>query len=216
MNTLADSPDTTLMRKAYARWAPIYDFVYDGLTASARQTAVEAALACGNNILEAGVGTGLSLGDYPATAKVTGFDLSEHMLKRAASKVRKHKLDHVQMLTVMDACNLGFPDASFDAVVAQFVITLVPQPERALDEFLRVLRPGGEIILANHFGAADGPIARCEEAIAPAMAKLGWSSAFKTSRVEAWAEQRGNVAVIDVRPAFPLGFFKVARLRKIA
>lgn len=213
---MADSPDTTLMRKAYARWAPIYDFVYDGLTASARQSAVTAAIACGTNILEAGVGTGLSLGDYPANSKVTGFDLSEHMLRRAAAKVKKHKLGHVRLLTVMDACNLGFPNASFDAVVAQFVITLVPDPERALDEFLRVLRPGGEIILANHFGAADGPIARYEEAISPIARKLGWSSAFKTRFIEEWAEQRPNVTLVEVRPAFPLGFFKVARLRKIA
>lgn len=216
MNTLADSPDTTLMRKAYARWAPIYDFVYDGLTASARQSAVAAAIACGTNILEAGVGTGLSLGDYPANSNITGFDLSEHMLKRATTKVKKYKLNHVRMLTVMDACNLGFPDASFDAVVAQFMITLVPHPERALDEFFRVLRPGGEIILANHFGAADGPVARCEEAISPVVQKLGWSSAFKTRCIEDWAKTQHNASLIEVRPAFPLGFFKVARLRKTA
>ncbi|MBB3807951.1 class I SAM-dependent methyltransferase [Pseudochelatococcus contaminans] len=216
MSTIADGPDTSLMRKAYARWAPIYDLVYDGLTASARKDAVEAALACGNNILEAGVGTGLSLGDYPKSAHVIGFDISEHMLRRAAGKVEKQKLDHVRLLTVMDACRLGFPDSTFDAVVAQFLITLVPHPELALDEFMRVLRPGGEIILANHFGVSDGPIARAEEAVAPAVRKLGWSSAFKTRRIEEWAEKHAATALVEVRPAFPMGFFKIVRLRKIA
>ncbi|MFC0217346.1 phosphatidylethanolamine/phosphatidyl-N-methylethanolamine N-methyltransferase [Pseudochelatococcus lubricantis] len=215
MSTIADGPDTSLMRKAYARWAPIYDIVYDGLTASARRDAVAAALACGNKVLEAGVGTGLSLGDYPAQANVIGFDISEHMLLRAQDKVAKHKLSHVRLLTVMDACRLGFPDAAFDAVVAQFLITLVPHPERALDEFLRVLRPGGEIILANHFGVDDGPIARAEEAVAPAVRKLGWSSAFKTRRIETWAEQHPAASLVEVRPAFPLGFFKIIRVRKV-
>ncbi|MGI6244138.1 MAG: class I SAM-dependent methyltransferase [Pseudochelatococcus sp.] len=214
MSTIADGPNTSLMRKTYARWAPIYDFVYDGLTASARQEAVSAALACGNNVLEAGVGTGLSLGDYPASANVIGFDLSEHMLRRAQDKVAKNGLSHVRLLTVMDACRLGFPDNAFDSVVAQFLITLVPHPEGALDEFLRVLRPGGEIILANHFGVADGPIARAEEAVAPAVRKLGWSSAFKTHRIEAWAERHPDATLIEVRPAFPMGFFKIIRVRK--
>jgi phosphatidylethanolamine/phosphatidyl-N-methylethanolamine N-methyltransferase len=208
-------PDMTVMRKAYARWAPVYDLVYDGITAPARRDAVAAALACGREVLEVGVGTGLSLGDYPVNARVTGVDLSEHMLQRAVEKVARHRWSQVKLLAVMDACRLGFADATFDAVVAQFLITLVPHPEAALDEMLRVLRPGGEIVLANHFGAAEGPIARVEETVAPLASRLGWSSDFKASRVENWAKDRGDVEVLSLRPAFPLGFFKVLRLRKL-
>ncbi|MBS7696546.1 MULTISPECIES: methyltransferase domain-containing protein [unclassified Chelatococcus] len=209
-------PDMTLMRKAYARWAPVYDLVYDGITAPARRDAVDAALSCGRDILEVGVGTGLSLGDYPVNARITGVDLSAHMLKRAVEKARKNHWSHVKLLAVMDACRLGFADATFDAVVAQFLITLVPHPEAALDEMLRVLRPGGEIVLANHFGVPDGPVARVEEAVAPLASRLGWSSAFKARRIEDWAKARGDVELLSLTPAFPLGFFKVLRLRKKA
>ncbi|WP_430913013.1 methyltransferase domain-containing protein [Methylobacterium sp. sgz302541] len=206
-------PTTALMRKAYARWAPVYDIVYDKLTEPAARAAVEAAVACGPRILEAGVGTGLSLGYYPRDAFVCGVDLSEDMLKRARSKVRRKGLTHVRGLQVMDVCHLGYADASFDAVVAQFLITLVPDPEAALSEFLRVVRPGGEIVLANHFGQTDGPVARVEEIVAPICTKIGWSSDFKSTRIEAWARRNG-VTFIGVAPTFPGGFFKILRMRK--
>jgi phosphatidylethanolamine/phosphatidyl-N-methylethanolamine N-methyltransferase len=209
-----EGPTTALMRKAYARWAPVYDLIYDKLTEPAARCAVEAAMACGPCILEAGVGTGLSLGYYGSHTAVHGVDLSEDMLRRARDKVVKRRLTHVKSLQVMDASRLGYTDETFDAVVAQFLITLVPSPERALDEFARVLRPGGEIILANHFGQADGPIARVEKAVAPFCSRIGWSSDFKVARVERWAAGTGLGEVVEVRPVFPGGFFKILRLRK--
>ncbi|KQO74252.1 class I SAM-dependent methyltransferase [Methylobacterium sp. Leaf88] len=206
-------PSTALMRKAYARWAPVYDVVYDKLTEPAARDAVNAAVACGPRILEAGVGTGLSLGYYPPTSFVCGVDLSEDMLKRARAKVLRRGLRHVRGLQVMDVCRLGYADASFDAVVAQFLITLVPDPEAALSEFLRVIRPGGEIVLANHFGQDTGPVAKVEEIVAPLCTKIGWSSDFKASRIVAWARAHG-VEFIGVAPTFPGGFFKILRMRK--
>jgi phosphatidylethanolamine/phosphatidyl-N-methylethanolamine N-methyltransferase len=206
-------PSTALMRKAYARWAPVYDVVYDKLTEPAARDAVEAAVACGPRILEAGVGTGLSLGYYPKTSFVCGVDLSEDMLKRARRKVLRRGLTHVRGLQVMDVCRLGYADDSFDAVVAQFLITLVPDPEGALSEFLRVVRPGGEIVLANHFGQTRGAVAKVEEIVAPLCTKIGWSSAFKSTRIEAWARKNG-VEFIGVSPTFPGGFFKILRMRK--
>ena len=209
-----DGPTTALMRRAYARWAPVYDLIYDKLTEPAARCAVEAGMACGPRILEAGVGTGLSLGYYGAGTEVYGVDLSEDMLRRARDKVLRRGLSHVKTLQVMDVCRLGYADETFDAVVAQFLITLVPSPERALDEFARVLKPGGEIILANHFGQPEGPVARLETAIAPLCSRIGWSSDFKVSRVEAWAARSGVGNVVEVRPVFPGGFFKILRLRK--
>ena len=206
-------PTTELMRKAYARWAPVYDVVYDKLTEPAARAAVEAAVAHGPRVLEAGVGTGLSLGYYPRDSFVCGVDLSEDMLKRARGKVLRKGLTHVKGLQVMDVCRLGYADASFDAVVAQFLITLVPNPEAALSEFLRVVRPGGGLVLANHFGQSNGPVARVEEIVAPLCTKIGWSSDLKATRIEAWA-QRNGVEVVGLAPTFPGGFFKILRMRK--
>ncbi|WP_375464869.1 class I SAM-dependent methyltransferase [uncultured Methylobacterium sp.] len=211
----AAGPSTALMRKAYARWAPVYDVVYDKLTEPAARAAVEAAAACGPRILEAGVGTGLSLGYYPRGSFVCGVDLSEDMLRRARRKVQRRGLSHVKGLQVMDVCRLGYADASFDAVVAQFLITLVPDPEAALSEFLRVVRPGGGIVLANHFGQAEGPVARVEEIVAPLCTRIGWSSDFKAARIEGWARRNG-VEFGGVAPTFPGGFFKILRMRKPA
>lgn len=206
-------PTTALMRKAYQRWAPVYDIVYDKLTEPAARAAVAAVEACGPRILEVGVGTGLSLGYYAATSAVHGIDLSEDMLKRAGEKVATRGLRQVRSLQVMDATHLSFPDGSFDAVTAQFLITLVPNPEAALDEMVRVLRPGGEIVLVNHFGREAGLLARAERIAAPLCAAIGWSSDFKASRIESWARPHG-LQVIPPRPVFPAGFFKILRMRK--
>ncbi|WP_210485175.1 class I SAM-dependent methyltransferase [Microvirga antarctica] len=211
---MTDGQTTALMRKAYARWAPIYDVVYDKLTEPAARAAVDAAVACGPRVLEAGVGTGLSLGYYPSHAEVFGVDLSEDMLRRAQAKVDSRGLSHVKSLQVMDVTRLSFPDESFDAVTAQFIITLVPEPETALSEFARVLKPGGEIVLANHFGQPAGPVAALEELAAPLVKAIGWSSAFKASRVEAWARSTGIMEVVALQSLFPAGFFKLMRLRK--
>ena len=202
------------MRRAYDKWAPIYDLVYDGLTAPARRSAVRAALSNGRRILEVGVGTGLSLRDYPRETEVYGVDLSYAMLTRAMEKIQRRRLKHVKLIAAMDACRLGFADESFDAVVAQFVITLVPNPEGALSEMARVLRPGGEIILANHLGAEDGLQAVIEERCSAIARRIGWSTEFKLSRLEAWAKTSGMSEEVTAKDTFPGGFFKVVRLRK--
>lgn len=207
-------PDVSSIKKAYARWAPVYDLTYRRLTAPGRKAAVAAGFTCGRTILEVGAGTGMSLEEYPRDCAVIATDLSEDMLRLAMRKVREQGLGHVKGVVVMDGCHLGLPDGAFDAVSAQMMITLVPDPEGALDEFARVLRPGGEIILVNHFGADGGPQARLEEAIAPLVSKVGWSSAFKVSRLADWARRRGDFEIVEVRALPPLGFFRLVRLRK--
>jgi phosphatidylethanolamine/phosphatidyl-N-methylethanolamine N-methyltransferase len=77
-----------------------------------------------------------------------------------------------------------------------------------------VLRPGGEIILANHFGRPSGIIAKLEELASPLASAIGWSSDFKTARVETWARSRGGIDVVELKSLFPAGFFKLMRLRK--
>jgi phosphatidylethanolamine/phosphatidyl-N-methylethanolamine N-methyltransferase len=204
------SEDLAGQQKAYARWAPFYDRVYRRLLADAQRRSAEAAAACGDEILEVGVGTGLVLPYYPARTRVTGIDLSEPMLRKATEK----RLRHVRGLACMDAGRLGFVDAQFDAVNVPFVITLVPDPEGALTEIARTLKPGGQIIIASKFGAERGVQARIEEATAGLAKRIGWSTSFRISRVRAWAAMHGGMAFLDVQPAFPAGYFKIVRLRK--
>jgi ubiquinone/menaquinone biosynthesis C-methylase UbiE len=125
-------------QKIYQRWAPVYDQVYRGLLRDGHRTLARLAADAGTDILEIGVGTGLVLSHYPRRSRVTGIDISEHMIARAREKVVRQKLFHIRQLQVMDAHALTFEDQSFDAVCLPFVITLIPEPERALDECARV------------------------------------------------------------------------------
>ena len=84
----------------------------------------------------------------------------------------------------MDAKHLAFPDGAFDVIVAQYVITAVPDPEATLDEFARVLKPGGEIVLVNHIGAEEGPRKAFELAFAPVARRLGWRPEFPWGRLD--------------------------------
>jgi phosphatidylethanolamine/phosphatidyl-N-methylethanolamine N-methyltransferase len=205
--------DLKEQERVYETWAKFYDYLYSWLLAASHRRVADAASAAGRTILEIGAGTGLVLRYYGAQTEVIASDLSVPMLRKAQEKVRKLGLAHVKGVTAMDACNLGFPDASFDVVAVPFVITLVPDPEKALDEIARVLKPGGEIAIISRFGAEDGLQAAFESAIAPLMKRVGWSSSFKVSRVAAWAQKRGDVEMVDVKPGL---YFKMVRLRKKA
>jgi phosphatidylethanolamine/phosphatidyl-N-methylethanolamine N-methyltransferase len=206
--------DRDSVTRTYARWAPIYDLVFGALLEKGRQATIEAADRVGGRILEMGVGTGISLPGYARTSRIVGVDISEPMLRKAQERVVAHGLSNVEALAVMDAKRLGFGDATFDAVVAQYVITTVPDPESTLDEFARVTRPGGEIILVNHIGADTGFRRAVEASIAPVARRLGWRPEFPWSRIAQWAERNGRVRVIERRPMPPLGQFSLIRLRK--
>src|SRR5262249_53422686 len=133
--------DMDTITRAYARWAPVYDLVFGAVFERGRQAAIEAAARVGGRIREVGVGTGLSLPDYSRANRIWGVDISEPMLMKAQERVAKLGLTHVEGLWVMDAEKLNFPDASFDVVVAQYVITTVPNPEATPDQFARPLNP---------------------------------------------------------------------------
>lgn len=202
------------VEKAYGRWAPVYDLVFGKVFDQGRQSTIEVADKIGGRILDVGVGTGLSLSDYSPATKLCGVDISEPMLRRALKRVRELKLDNVEVLSVMDAKNLAFPDSSFDAVVAQYVITAVPDPEGTLDEFVRVLKPGGELILVNHIGAESGPRRAFELAFAPIARRLGWRPEFPWKRLVDWAARHGGITLAERRPMPPMGHFSLIRYRK--
>jgi phosphatidylethanolamine/phosphatidyl-N-methylethanolamine N-methyltransferase len=206
--------DKDAVTKAYARWAPIYDLVFGSVFDRGRKASITAAERIGGHILEVGVGTGLSLPEYRWTNRLTGVDLSVPMLRKAKARVQEHRLTNVDGLAVMDAQRLGFQDASFDVVVAQYVITAVPDPEATLDEFVRVVRPGGEIILVNHLGAESGLRSVLEGWFAPIARRLGWRPEFRWDRLAAWAARHGGVRFIERRPMPPLGHFSLIRFAR--
>ena len=209
----------TSVAKVYARWArfaPIYDLVFGPVLSQGRKDSIAAAEKVGGRILELGVGTGISLGDYSGKHRVVGVDYSEPMLRKAHERVIERKLDHVEALAVMDGTRLAFADASFDAVVAQYVITTVPNPEATLDECARVTRPGGEIILVNHLGAEAGLRRDFERSFAPMARKLGWQPELAFARLERWAHAHGGVSLIERRRMPPLGHFSLLRFERLA
>jgi phosphatidylethanolamine/phosphatidyl-N-methylethanolamine N-methyltransferase len=200
--------------KAYARWAPVYDLVFGQVFERGRLASIEAAERIGGRILEVGVGTGISLPDYARTNRLVGVDISEPMLRKALQRVTEQRLDNVEALAVMDAEHLALPDASFDVVVAQYVITAVPNPENTLDEFARVVRPGGEIVLVNHIGAETGMRRVFEQGFAPLARRLGWRPEFRFGRLTQWAERHGGVQMVERRPMPPMGHFSLIRFRR--
>jgi phosphatidylethanolamine/phosphatidyl-N-methylethanolamine N-methyltransferase len=211
---MAGEIDNSTVAKAYARWAPVYDVVFGKVFERGRRESIAAAERVGGRILDVGIGTGISLTDYTRGNRIVGVDYSEAMLRKAQERVREHKLAHVEALAVMDAQQLGFADAYFDAVVAQYVITTVPDPEKTLDEFARVTRAGGEIILVNHLGAEAGVRRAFEQGLAPLARRLGWRPEFGWERLARWAERHGGVRIIERRPMPPFGQFSLIRFER--
>lgn len=199
---------------AYDRWAPVYDLVFGPVFRRGRGAAIQAAERAGRSILEVGVGTGLSLAGYSRDKRVTGIDISGPMLRKAQRRVSELRLGHVRGLAVMDAERLAFPDDSFDVVVAQYVVTAVPNPEKALDEFVRVLRPGGELVVTSRIGAGAGPRGKVEKWLMPATTRLGWRTDFPWERYARWAADTPAVRLVERRPIPPLGHFNLIRFAK--
>jgi len=206
--------DRAGVAKAYAAWAPVYDLVFGQVFDAGRKATIALADQIGGRILDVGIGTGLSLTDYSRTTKICGVDISEPMLRKARERARTLNLTNVEALSVMDAKHLAFADGTFDAVVAQYVVTAVPEPEATLDDFVRVLKPGGELILVNHIGAESGPRKIFELAFAPIARRLGWRPEFPWARLVNWAARHGGIELIERRPMPPMGHFSLIRYRK--
>src|ERR1700756_3903589 len=211
---MTDELDKAGFAKAYARWAPVYDLVFGAIFDRGRRAAIAAAEQVGGRILEIGVGTGISLPGYSSRNRITGIDLSEAMLRKARRRVADLSLTNVETLEVMDAEHLSFADASFDVVVANHVISTVPNPEAALDECARMLRPGGEMILLSRIGADAGLRHLVELFLQPIVRRLGWRAEFPWDRFARWIERRSDVRLIERRPMPPFGHFSLLRFVK--
>lgn len=162
----------------------VYDHVFSLPLAPGRRRVVDAANAApGRSVLEVGVGTGLSLPHYRSDKLITGVDISDGMLQKAARRVGRHGLSHIRLLK-MDAEALSFPDHSFATVVAMYVVSTTDSPARLMREMQRVCRPGGRLFILNHFSQERGVMRRVEEALLPVTSRIGWKSYFSRSQLQ--------------------------------
>ncbi|RZN31368.1 methyltransferase domain-containing protein [Bradyrhizobium sp. Leo121] len=207
--------DRETVEQAYDRWAPVYDLVFGGVFKKGRAAAIQATNKIGGRVLEVGVGTGISLPLYAPHVRIFGTDISEAMLEKAKKRVAELGLKNIEGLAVMDAEKLEFPDNSFDVVMAQYVVTAVPNPEAALDEFARVLRPGGELIILTRVSADAGVRRFIEQKLQPVVRPLGFRTAeFAWSRYTKWLAGAKGVELAERRLIPPLGHFSLVRFRK--
>jgi phosphatidylethanolamine/phosphatidyl-N-methylethanolamine N-methyltransferase len=163
------------VKAAYRRYATIYDAVFGPVLQPGRKAVLDALkLKPGDRVLEVGVGTGLSLTLYPRSVRITGIDVSGEMLAKARARVARRRLDNVEALLEMDAETMSFPDASFDKVVAMYVVSVVPRPAKLIEELHRVCRPDGEIFIVNHFQSENPIVASFERALAGLSSQIGF------------------------------------------
>lgn len=200
------------VKTSYARWAPFYDNTFGAVTNTGRRAAARAISKLdGAEVLEVGVGTGLALPYYASDRRVTGVDFSDEMLAKARRRVKEERLTHVRKLLKMDARALEFADATFDAVAAMHIISVVPEPEKVMTEIVRVLKPGGRVFMTNHFAREKGALAQLERWSAPFSDLLGWHSDFEMAIVTDTPGLR--VVAQDTLP--PLGMMTFLVLEKV-
>lgn len=162
------------VERVYSTYSRVYDHIFGKIFHESRESAVrQLAIVPDERILEVGVGTGLALPLYPRNCRVVGIDLSNGMLEIARRRVREHRLEHVELLR-MDAGHMEFPDDSFDTVMAAYVVTAVPDYRKVVAEMIRVCKPGGRIIMLNHFSNGNKLIAAVEKAISPLCKHIGF------------------------------------------
>jgi len=208
--------DRSTVETAYARWAPIYDAVCGPVMVNGRPAAARAAREIGGRILEVGVGTGLSFDDYDFSTEITGIDLSAPMLSKAREKMASGRYPYVKDVQLMDAHQMSFADATFDCVVAQFVITLVADPEQVLSECHRVVKPGGRIILVNHLYSEKGVAAAVERWAAKRTRALGLRPEFSFARLQAWAQSNKDANLVERRKVAPFGIYTLVCFERAA
>jgi phosphatidylethanolamine/phosphatidyl-N-methylethanolamine N-methyltransferase len=165
--------------RLYSDFAPLYDKVFGKIFYSRLERVIEGLeIPCGAKILEVGAGTGTSFPAYPTHCEVTGIDLAPDMLARARQKIRENGWSHLKVIE-MNALELEFPENSFDYVMAFHVVTVVPDPIRMIEEAKRVCKPGGRIVIVNHFTSDFPLLGFFTQALDPITRKLGWRTDLK-------------------------------------
>src|SRR5438128_12683128 len=164
------------VERAYELYAPVYDFIFDWIFAPGRAAAIkQCGIVPSDTVLEVGIGTGRNRPLYPATCRLTGIDLSGEMLDKAVERVQNLAMPNVT-LKVMDATSMDFGDDEFDQALATYTISAVPDPVAVLREMRRVVKPGGVLVILNHFRSERRVMGWLEDLVAPVCTRLGWKS----------------------------------------
>lgn len=198
--------DLQKVQKAYSRWSKVYDVVFGPAFSVARRRGIGMLdLAPGNRVLEVGVGTGLSIPQFPTGVEVVGIDISRPMLRRARGRARRREA----LLVLGDAGRLPFPDSCFDAVFAPYVVSAVPDPLAMLREMARVARPGASVVLLNHFASRNPVLNAVEKAVTrTTSALLGFHASLPIGPL--LHEAGLDVQVAERVP--PFGYWKALRV----
>lgn len=168
--------ENDFVERVYEKLSKVYDLIFGPTLHPGRLVALDRmGIRPGDRILEVGVGTGINTSLYPVNCHVTGVDLSSSMLEKARERVAREGLRHVRLLE-MDAQRLTFADDSFDIVYAPYLVSVVPDPVQVVREMRRVCKPGGKIIILNHFRSANPILSRVERAISPLTVHVGFKS----------------------------------------
>ena len=174
---MTSGPEGRTAERVYSRLAPVYDLLYGAMLQPGRNRAMaRLAPQAGDLILEVGVGTGFGLAGYPADVRIVAVDLSSQMLARASKRLSCRGIDHITLCR-MDAAHLAFAESTFDAVYAPYLINVVPDSVAVAKEMVRVCRPGGRIVLLNHFDrdlVTDNSVSRAIGRIATRITSVNW------------------------------------------
>ncbi|MBS3935601.1 MAG: methyltransferase domain-containing protein [Sulfuritalea sp.] len=204
------SMNLEMIERAYRRHAPGYDRYFGKVLQPGRNAVIE-QMRCrsGDHILEVGVGTGLSLPLYQPGVRVCGVDLCHEMLVRAQQRVTSEKLDHVSKLCRMNAERMAFADDSFDKVVAMYVVSVVSNPARLIDEMRRVCKPDGELFIVNHFESTHPFLAGAERLAAPLSRFMGFHPNLNLARLV----DQARLEVVERRGVNAFGYWTFLRVR---
>jgi len=195
------------VKAAYRRYAAVYDAVFGPVLQPGRKAVMQALrLRPGDRVLEVGVGTGLSLPLYPGNVQITGIDLSREMLEKARRRVERRRLVNIEALLEMDAESMTFPDASFDKIVAMYVLPVVENPQKLLKELHRVCRPDGDIFIVNHVRSDNRLIAAFENGLARFSDTIGFRPDFELRDMVSDADEITELSRINF-------FWRVMRLK---
>ncbi len=168
--------ENAFVEAVYDKVSIVYDLTYGPTLHPGRLQAIERmGIKAGDRVLEVGVGTGINLSLYPREATVTGIDFTASMLEKARERAARKNAAPVRLLQ-MDAADLKFADNSFDIVYAPYLISVVPDPVKVAQEMYRVCRPGGRVIILNHFLSPNRFLSRIERLISPATIHIGFKA----------------------------------------
>jgi phosphatidylethanolamine/phosphatidyl-N-methylethanolamine N-methyltransferase len=204
---------TLSVQKIYDSYAFFYNFLFGRIFNPGRELSVEIvnkSAAYNARIIEVGVGTGLSLPLYRPDLQVSGVDISEKMLEKAKTRIASHHLQGVS-LHVMDAADLKFPDESFDFVVAMYVVSVVPDIEKFLNEITRVCKKNGDIVIVNHFISSNKILNTAEKFLSGAHSFIGFKSDFSVEQIL----RHPHFQLIDTKKTNLFGYWKMLHLKKI-